>query len=114
MHELSIALSILELAEDESKRQGGARVEAIYLRVGALSGVVSEALFSAFQLATERSDYQICRLVIENVPISGYCSKCQSEKAVHSLQCLQCTDCGTSVSEISHGRELEISALELV
>ncbi len=113
MHELSIALNILELAAEESEQRGGARVEAIYLKLGTLSGVVEEALVSAFQLATERSKYEGCRLVIEEIPISGYCSKCQSEQPVYSLQCLQCTDCGTFVSEILHGRELEISALEL-
>lgn len=113
MHELSIALNILELAGEISERRGGARVEGIYLKLGVLSGVVKEALVSAFQLATERSEYQACRLVIEEIPISGYCSRCESERPVHSLQCLQCADCGTSVSEILHGRELEVSALEL-
>ncbi|HEY7304040.1 MAG TPA: hydrogenase maturation nickel metallochaperone HypA [Bryobacteraceae bacterium] len=114
MHELSIALSILALAEDESKRRGGARVEAIYLKIGVLSGVAKAALLSVFQLATERSEYETCRLVIEDIPISGYCSKCQSEKPIHSLQCLQCTNCGNAISEVLHGRELELSALELV
>lgn len=65
MHELSIALSILEGAEEEAERHGGARVEAIYLRVGPLSGIVHEALLSAYQLACEQTPFENCRLVIE-------------------------------------------------
>jgi hydrogenase nickel incorporation protein HypA/HybF len=113
VHELSIALSILELAGEESERCGGAFVKAIYLKLGVLSGVGKEALASAFELATERSKFETCRLVIEEVSISGYCPKCQGERSVHSLQCLQCVDCGAYVSKISHGKELEVSALEL-
>ena len=41
MHELSIALSILDLAAEEAERQGG-RVAAVHLKLGPLSGVVKE------------------------------------------------------------------------
>jgi hydrogenase nickel incorporation protein HypA/HybF len=113
MHELSIAVNILELASEEMDRRGGGRVEAIYLKLGALSGAVKEALLSAFDLAAEQSEYKGCRLVIEVIPISGYCSTCQAERQVHSLQRLQCVECGNHISPILRGRELEISALEL-
>ena len=43
VHELSIALSILDVAEEEMERRGNVPVEAIYLKVGPLSGVVKEA-----------------------------------------------------------------------
>ena len=43
MHELSIALSILDLAAEEAGRRGG-RVVAVHLKLGPLSGVVKEAL----------------------------------------------------------------------
>lgn len=67
MHELSIAISILEIAEEESGRRGNALVEAIYLKLGDLSGVVKEALSSAFELAAEQSAFPHCRLVIEEI-----------------------------------------------
>ena len=55
MHELSIAMSILDLAGEEVERQGGGRVVAIHLRLGPLAGVVKTALCSAFELAREAS-----------------------------------------------------------
>ena len=52
MHELSIALSILDLAAEEAERHGG-RVAAVHLRLGPLAGVVKDALVSAYDLARE-------------------------------------------------------------
>ena len=46
MHELSIAMSIVEMAEEEAAKHGGVQVTAIHLKLGALSGVVKEALLS--------------------------------------------------------------------
>jgi hydrogenase nickel incorporation protein HypA/HybF len=51
MHELSIAMSIVELAEEESERRGGLRVRAVHLRLGLLAGVVKDALLSSYEMA---------------------------------------------------------------
>ena len=113
MHELSIALSILELAEEEAERRGGVRVNAIYLKIGPLSGVVKEALLSAYELATEQTAFADCRLEIEEIPILVHCFTCQTERPVRSMQCFCCDECGTPASQVLQGRELQVSALEL-
>lgn len=113
MHELSIALSILEVVQEEVDRRGGPRVEAIHLRMGLLAGVVKEALVSAYELACEKTPFERSRLMIEEVPVLVFCSKCQSERTVQSLQWLCCIECDAPATEILHGRELEVTALEL-
>jgi hydrogenase nickel incorporation protein HypA/HybF len=113
MHELSIALSILEVTEEEAERRGGVQVEAIHLRLGPLSGVVKEALLGAWQLACEQTAFEKSRLVIEEVPIAVFCSTCQAERPVRSIQQFCCVECGTPASEVVRGRELLVSALEL-
>ena len=113
MHELSIAMSILDVVEEEAQRRGNVRVEAIHLKLGPLAGVVKEALLSAFELAAEQTDLAKCSLVIEDVPISIQCPQCNAERPVRSLQAMYCANCGTPGFEIVHGRELQITALEL-
>lgn len=113
MHELSIAMSILDVVEEEQQRRGKVRVEAIHLKLGPLSGVMKEALISAFELASEQTDFAHCSLVIEDIAISVHCSQCQGERPVQSIQSFCCVDCGTPAFEIVHGRELQVSALEL-
>jgi hydrogenase nickel incorporation protein HypA/HybF len=113
MHELSIALGILDVAEEEAARRGGARVAAIHLKLGPLSGVVKEALLSAFELARETSLFPQAELVIEEVPVEAYCPACAGERPVVSIQQLCCAACGASTPTVVRGRELEVTALEI-
>jgi hydrogenase nickel incorporation protein HypA/HybF len=113
MHELSIALSILDFAAEESARQGGNRVAAIHLRLGPLSGVAHEALRSAYDLARESSATSEAELLIEAVPLIVYCPACRVERTLASPQELCCPECGTPTPDIVHGRELEVVALEI-
>lgn len=113
MHELSIAMNILDLTSEESERRGGVRVEAVYLRLGSLSGVVKEALHSAYDLAREVSPWATTRLVIEDVPVVVYCEICQAEQLLESIQEFCCPQCGTPTANVIRGRELEIFAMEI-
>jgi len=113
MHELSIALSILDIASEESERRGGVRVMAIHIRIGPMSGVVKEALASAFELARESSPFDDCRLVVEDVPIVVDCAACGAATAVESIQQMCCSRCGTPAVELLSGREMEITAMEI-
>jgi hydrogenase nickel incorporation protein HypA/HybF len=65
MHELSIAMSIVEVASEEAQRQGGVRVESVHLKLGALSGVVKDALLFSWDLACEDSPIAGAKLEIE-------------------------------------------------
>src|SRR5471032_3336946 len=58
MHELSIAMSIVEMAQEEADQRGGARVNAVYLKLGALAGVVKDALLLSYELACEGTGLQ--------------------------------------------------------
>lgn len=114
MHELSIAMSIVELAEEESARRGGAQVSAIHLKLGALSGVVSEALLSSWELASEQSDVRGSKLVIEKLPVVVYCPVCAASRTLESVQDFRCPECRNVVSEVTQGRELQVFAMEIL
>ena len=113
MHELSIALSIVEGAEEEAVRQGGGRVRAVHLRLGPLSGVVKEALLFSYDLACEGTSLEGSTLVIEEIALVIECPRCGAERAPVSLQRLHCIECGTPAAQLLRGAELEVSALEL-
>lgn len=53
MHELSIAMSIVEAAEEEAE-QRNVHVNAVHLRLGALSGVVKDTLLFSYEVACRR------------------------------------------------------------
>lgn len=112
MHELSIAMSIIDLAEEESTRRG-VQVSAVHLKLGTLSGVVKEALWSSYEMACGDGPLKGSRLVIEEVPVVVFCSSCKAQRPVSSVQLFCCAECGTATSEIVQGKELEVVALEI-
>ena len=113
MHELSIAMSIIELAQEESDRHGSAQVTAVHLKLGALSGVVKEALLGSFEMACEDTPLRGARLLIEDVPVLIYCQGCQAQRPISSVQLFCCAECGTPSAEVVQGKELEVVALEI-
>ena len=113
MHELSIALSILDAVEEEAGRHDG-RIAAVHLKLGPLSGVVKDALVSAFDLAREGTPFAGAELVVVEVPVTSYCPGCATVRTLPSIQDLRCPECGTPIPEVLSGRELEVVALEVV
>ncbi|HVA63472.1 MAG TPA: hydrogenase maturation nickel metallochaperone HypA [Terriglobales bacterium] len=65
MHELSLALSLIEVVEEQAAARGGLRVRAVRLRVGTLAGVSDEALAFAYEIACEGTALAGSRLVTE-------------------------------------------------
>lgn len=113
MHELSIAMSIVEMAVEEAARQGGVQVEAVHLKIGHLSGVVADALLFSYDLACEDTPIAGSRLVIEEVPVAVYCTECQKEQTLDSIQYFRCPVCGAPTPQVLRGKELEVTALEI-
>ncbi len=113
MHELSIALSIVELAAEEAERRGAVRIDAVHLRLGDMSGVVKESLLFSYDLACEGTPLEGSSLVIEEVPVMVYCPACGIETNPSSIQSLCCPACETPTPEVTRGKEIEVVALEI-
>jgi hydrogenase nickel incorporation protein HypA/HybF len=64
MHELSIALNIVDGVLEEAKRHGCTQVGAVHLRLGPLSGVDPNALLFAYPMACEGTILENSRLEI--------------------------------------------------
>src|SRR5690349_24141745 len=93
MHELSIAMSIVEVAGREAERHEG-RTVGVHLQLGAIAGVEKEALLSAWELARQESLLSDAELIIEEIPATAYCSNCGDERPVVAPQLFHCATCG--------------------
>ena len=114
MHELSIALSLVDLAIEQMSRLGAVRVEALHLRVGALSGVVKEALLFSFDTAAAGTVVEGARLEIQDVPAAVWCPACSAERVLAAVSRRRCPACDRLVPELLRGEELELTAMEVV
>jgi hydrogenase nickel incorporation protein HypA/HybF len=113
MHELSIALSIVEMAQEAAEQRGEVQISAVHLRLGVLSGVVKEALLSSYEMACDDTPLKGSRLIIEEVPVVVFCPRCQAQRTLSSVQLFCCAECGTPTSEVVQGKEIEVVALEI-
>jgi hydrogenase nickel incorporation protein HypA/HybF len=112
MHELSIAVSLIDMAAEEAERLG-VQVEVLHLRLGVLSGVVREALLFSFDLAAEGTSIEGARLEIEEIPVVVFCPACGEERPLPGIQSFLCPVCGTPTPEVIRGRELELATMEV-
>jgi len=112
MHELSIAMGIVDAALDEAQRRG-VQVNAVHLRLGALAGVVKDALLFSYEAACQDTPLEGSRLIVEDIPVIVFCPQCREERALASLHSFTCPECGAPTMDIRHGKELEVFALEV-
>jgi hydrogenase nickel incorporation protein HypA/HybF len=114
MHELSIALSLVDVACEEMSRLGAVRVNAVHLRLGPLSGVARDALLFSFDAAAAGTTLEGARLEIQDVPVTIWCSVCAAERSLVAVACRRCPVCHTAAREVVRGEELELIGLEVV
>jgi hydrogenase nickel incorporation protein HypA/HybF len=113
MHELSIALSMIDEIAEQSEARGGLSVEAVHLKLGVFSGVDKAALLFAWQLACEGTPLEGARLEIATIPLLIFCPSCKQERTPVSVYQLCCPDCLVPTPDIVTGREIEVASLEV-
>jgi len=113
MHEMGIALQIMEIA-NSSLPEGcrGIRVQKINLRVGRLAAVVPASLRFCFEAVAKDTPLAGSSLVIEEVPVVVKCRGCGGEWSVSGPD-FTCKRCHNSDIDILSGREIEIISLEV-
>jgi hydrogenase nickel incorporation protein HypA/HybF len=104
--------STLSVALEQARKAGAARVLVIRLRIGALSGVVPDALQFAFEALASGTAAEGAELAIDYVPARFWCTACTREFQADDLLA-ECPDCHSASGELRAGRELELSSLEI-
>ena len=113
MHELSIAYSIVESAEEAARNAGVKKVRAVNLRLGKLSGVVKDALLFSFDIAAQETLLEGATLNIEELNVIAHCPTCNENVELPSVQIFRCPVCNTPTPTLIQGKELELTSLEI-
>ena len=112
MHEMSICIALMQQVERVARENHADGVERIMLRIGPLSGVEAPLLRRAWPLASTGTIAQDAELIIEAVPVTVRCTRCDavSEVAANRLLCAHCGDFRTRVVS---GDEMLLASMEL-
>jgi hydrogenase nickel incorporation protein HypA/HybF len=113
MHEVSLALSLLDIIEKKCREEGCQRVESVRVRVGKASSVQPEAFSFAFEVVKKDTLAHDAKFVIDLVPLGGTCSACGNRFEAEEAYILECPSCGSTSVKISQGYELELVEMEV-
>ncbi len=112
MHELSIAQSIIEIAENIARENDSKAVKKIKVQIGEFSGVVKEALEFSFDIAKVGTIAENAELEIEIVKFKSICNSCGFVLETMDDFNLFCPNCSEPMSIIS-GREMRVEYIEI-
>lgn len=112
MHELSIALGIVKIAEDETAKANAKQVSKIELEIGELSGVEIESLNFVWESAIKDSVLEFAEKDITIIKGKGKCIDCAT---VFDMKFIYdtCPKCSSILKGILQGKELRVKALEV-
>jgi len=112
MHEMSICESIIQIIEDEARKQAFSRVKQVWLEIGLFSGIEADALRFSFDVVSRSSVAENAVLNIDELPGEGYCMNCG--KTITVLQRFDpCPECGGYQVQVTGGDEMRIKELEV-
>ena len=112
MHELSIVMGILKIAENEAEKAGAKRIDLIELEIGSLAGVEQDALDFVWPGAVKYTILENAKRKIFLIEGKGQCMDCD---AVFPLNHVYdpCPNCQNYLKGILQGKELRVKAIEV-
>lgn len=112
MHELSIAMSIVDTATLEVQKAGAHRVDAIELNIGKMAGIEWEALDFAWPMAVKDSVLAKAERIIHKIEPEAHCTDCGQQYQPTTLYD-PCPTCGNPFIDFKAGKELQIKSLTI-
>ena len=110
MHELSIAMGIVKIAEEACEKAAAKQVDVIELQIGELAGIESSSLEFAWPLAVRDTKLEHAEKTIEWVEGKAKCLECGHEYDVHTLYD-GCPACDSYFKDVTAGKELKVKSL---
>ena len=112
MHEMSIAMSIVKIAEEEAKKAQVSHFATIDLEIGTLAGIEFDALEFVWEAAVQKSVLEKAERRIKKIPAKARCGDCEK---IYSLDFIHdnCPVCGSFLKTIIQGKELRVKSLEM-
>ncbi len=110
MHELSIAMNIVDIAEEYAIKENAKVVREIEIEVGTLSGVVIELLKFAMEMTVKETILENSKITLLNIPARTKCLNCSENFNIEEYYS-PCPNCKNYHSEIIQGKELKVKSL---
>jgi hydrogenase nickel incorporation protein HypA/HybF len=109
---MSIATSILGIAEQEAKKNKAKKIKNINVRVGVLSGVLVDSLKFCFETAAKGTLAEKSELEVIETKAQAKCESC-NETFETNLRVPECPVCKELVFHVTDGNDLHITGIKI-
>ena len=110
MHELSIAISIVDIASKQAKAASATVVSRVELDIGTVSGIEYESLNFALNMAVKDTMLEGTEFIINRIEPLCECQACNHLYTPDGLFG-QCPECNGRDIQVIKGKELQIRSL---
>jgi hydrogenase nickel incorporation protein HypA/HybF len=112
VHEMSIAQSLIDILREEMLTHNAKTLRSVRLNIGQMSAIVPDALSFCFQIITGGTELEGARLIMDIIPLMGYCNECEKEFEIKDYAFL-CPSCGSTKINTIGGQDLSIVEIEV-
>ena len=112
MHELSIAMGIVDIAQKEIEKVNAKKVDLIELEIGTLAGIEFDALDFVWESAVKNTVLETAEKRIIKVDGEAKCSDCDLVFKLDNIYD-SCPRCKSYLKHITKGKELLVKSLEV-
>lgn len=112
MHELSIALGIVKIAETEAKKAKAKSVGVIELEIGTLAGIEFQSLDFVWPAAVKGSILENSTKKVNIILGKAECTNCKNLFKINNYYD-SCPKCNSFIKNILQGKELRVKTLEI-
>lgn len=110
MHEMSIALSILDIIKQEAEKASSIKVNEIVLDIGSLSGIEIDSLKFALEVSFTESLVKGCAIIVNKIDAKSICKDCQTEFLSENLFS-PCPECNSFALDLLCGKEVQLKSI---
>lgn len=112
MHEMSIAQSLLDIIREEMAKHNARLLHSVRLNIGQMTAIVPDALSFCFQVITTGTELEGAKLIIEVIPLKGYCKGCKGTFEIKDYT-FACPGCESTEIDTISGQDLSIVEMEV-
>lgn len=112
MHELSIALGIVDIAEKETNKAQKNKVDLIELEIGTLAGIEFDAFDFVWSSAVKNTVLESAVKKVNIIEGKAKCGDCDTVFTLHKIYD-PCPNCNSFLKAIIKGKELFVKSLEV-
>ncbi len=110
MHELSIVMSIIDIATKQAAQENASLIEEIEIDIGCLSTVEMNAFDFAWNQAVKETVLETTTKKINRIKGKAVCIDCGAQFPIENVYD-ECPACGEHFLNIIEGKELRVKSL---